>query len=419
MKTMLFTGAVIVFAAVVLLCGTGCSNSVKPAVAMPARDPHLVIDSRLIDATNDFAFRTYGQLATTDASKNLFISPTSLELALAMTYNGAKSTTQTAMAQTLGVQAMTLDEVNAANAQLLTLLQNPDSKVQLKIADALWGQQGLTFDAGFLQRNTQFYQADVRTIDFTQPSSADTINAWVNQKTAGMIPTLVDYPTIQSAYMLLANALYFKGEWTTPFDPKTTQNGPFTQLSGAQSTLPMMNRTAKDFRYLETNQFQAIALPYGNQYLSMYLFLPKAGTALSDFTPTLTRQNWNQWMTQFTAQPGTLLLPRFSANYASSLKPALQAMGMGVAFSDNADFTGMLPQGGACITDVVHKTAVQVNEQGTTAAAATGVVVGPTAMPQPTQSFTMTVDHPFFMAIRDDPTGAILFMGSIVDPQKM
>jgi len=417
-----FTGAVIVCCVFVLLCGGGCSDSAKPATATPGRNPQLVIDNRLVNAANDFAFRSYAQLAKTQAGTNLFISPTSIELALAMTYNGAKGSTKDAMAQALGVQAMTLDEVNAANAQLLTLLQNPDSKVQLNIADALWGRQGFTFDPGFLQRNKQYYQADVQTIDFTAPNSADIINSWVSRKTLGMIPTLVDYPSIKDALMVLANALYFKGQWTTPFDPKATQEGPFTLPGGDVRMLAMMRNSAEDYRYLETDQFQAIALPYGEKYVSMYVFLPKAGVTLSAFTGNLTSPHWNQWMTQFTRQAGSLQLPRFSADYATSLKDTLTALGMGVAFTNAADLSGMLPPGVTStvgkpvISDVIHKTAIRVNEEGTTAAAATGVIVTPTAV---LPSFSMTVDHPFFLVIRDDPTGAILFMGSIVAPEKL
>lgn len=323
------------------------------------------------------------------------------------------------MAETLGLQAMTLDEVNQANAGLMTLLENPDPEVELGIANSLWGRQGITFDTDFLQRSTDYYDAEVRSLDFASSMSADTINRWVSVQTRGRIRHIVDHSEIDEiidAVLLLINALYFKGEWTLPFDEDQTQDGQFTLLDDTQKTLPMM-RCTDEFQYLENDQFQAVSLAYGDEYLRMLIFLPKAGTTLMDFRASLTNENWDVWLGQFGNREGTVVLPRFRADYLASLNDALTALGMGVAFAPGADLSGM-GQPFLFIKDVKHRTLLDVNEEGTEAAAVTAVRVAPGASPRPAlPPFTIIVDHPFFLAIQDRPTRAILFIGSIVDPQ--
>ncbi len=402
------------------LAVTGCSPNGDAGPRAP-RNPDLVVDSRLVTAMNGFGLELLKRLSKADAGRNVFISPTSIQLALAMTYNGAKGETKDAMARALGLDGMTLEEVNQANADLISLLQNPDPKVELAIANSLWGREGVEFAPDFLARNTDSYEAEVRSIDFTLPGSADTINGWVSKKTREKITQLVDHDSIREALLLLLNAIYFKGKWTLPFEEADTQYGDFTRGDGTTKTLPMM-RQRDDFDYLETDQFQAIALPYGDEFVRMLIFLPKAGTTLDGLMGEMTREKLDQWTGELHEQDGTIVLPRFKASYDTSLKPVLTALGMGVAFSDAADLTGMVtPEalatlgGVPFISDVVHKTMLEVNEEGTEAAAATAVIVGVTAVQ--TQPFEMVVDHPFFLAIQDEPTGAILFMGTIVDPE--
>ena len=337
-------GIIVIAAYIGLATSIGCSRKGSQE-RKPQMKRHLTVDSRLVAATNDFGFRLYGELAKTDTRKNIFISPTSIELALAMTYNGAAGTTKDAMGAVLGLQAMTLEEVNQANAELMTLLQNPDPKVELAIANSLWGRQEITFNTDFLQRNRDYYEAEIRSIDFASPMSADTINRWVSGQTRGRIPRIVDHGEIDEitdAVLLLINALYFKGEWTVSFEEDQTRDGPFTLLDGSQKTLPMMRRT-DEFAYLETDQFQAVSLPYGNEYVRMLIFLPKADTTLADFTASVTSGNWEAWVGQFGECEGTIILPRFKVDYSVSLKDTLTALGMGVAFAPGADLSGMGP----------------------------------------------------------------------------
>jgi len=384
------------------------------------------VDTRLINLNNRFAFRLYHLLLPKEGGGNIFISPASIELALGMTYNGAVGTTKTAMANALGLQGMTDQEFNQANGMLMAMLQHPNTGITLASANAMWGQQNLVFNPDFLQLNTTNYQAEVRNLDFLKPeAAANTINQWASNKTQGLIPTLVNSDNIRNAALVLTNALYFKGLWTTPFDPAQTKNGSFTLTDGTHETLPMMHHTSS-WDYLETKQFQAISLPYGkDKLIRLDILLPKPGVTLAACAASITPENWTQWMTQWESRSVALSLPRFNVNYGSSLKNTLTSLGMGMAFGPDANFTAMFPARNTHaarieyghdvrIGDVIHKTALKVDEAGTTAAAATAVVMCFTGMPQTPISFT--VAHPFLIAIRDQPTGTLLFWGSIAKP---
>jgi serpin B len=327
------------------------------------------------------------------------------------------------MAATLGLQGMTDADFNQGNGKLLALLQHPGNGVTLSIANALWGRKGTTFNAGFLQRNAVNFQASIRGLNFFSPTTAATaINQWVKGKTQGMIPALVTADDVHNALLLLTNALYFKGQWTEKFDRAQTHDGPFTLTGGTKKTVPMMHNLST-WDYLETDTFQAISLPYGTKRLvSLFILLPKPGVTLDACAASVTSANWRQWMLQFQAQEVKLTLPRFTADYSTRLRDTLTALGMGIAFSNRADFSGMLPASAALdnnpyIKNVIHKTALKVDEEGTVAAAATAVTMmaaGAGSIQKP--PITFTVDHPFLIAIRDQSTGALLFWGSIANP---
>lgn len=383
-----------------------------PGPAAP-RTAKTKVDPRVTAAMNDLGFRLLAELNR--GNENVFISPVSIELALAMTYNGAGGETKAAMAKALGVSELTLDDLNRGNNELLSLMKNPDPKVELAVANSLWGRQGITFRPDFLQRVGASYQAKLTTLDFLQPQAADTINGWVSDNTHGKIPTLVNPPMLRDAYLVLINAIYFKGAWATPFDKGRTQDGPFTQPDGTKKTLPMM-RQSGDFAYQENEMFQAVSLPYGSGDVVMDIVLPRPGVSADDFRRSLTSANWNAWQQRFHNRDGVMVLPRFKANYETALKKPLTALGMGHAFSDQADFSGMLDGERAQITDAIHKTVLEVNEEGTVAAGVTGVIVGVTSAPID-PPFRMIVDRPFFLTIRHAPSGTLLFMGMINNPE--
>jgi len=374
------------------------------------------IDNRLVTANERFGFKLFAEVSKHEAGKNVFISPASVGLALAMTYNGAVGETKQAMERALEIQGMNHAELNQAYAQLRQALATPDSKVELDIANSLWARKGVTFNPDFIQRDKQFYGADVTTLDFNDPASAATINSWVTDKTKGKISNIVDQIDAQSVLFLI-NAIYFKGKWSVEFDKAKTKDDTFTTGAGQQKRHPIMQQSGK-YNYYEDKTFQAVSLPYGDGGVSMYVFLPKAGVSLDELQKSLTASNWDSWMKQFVQTQGEISVPRFKVEYEVGLNDALKSLGMGVAFDPNrANFTGIV-QGSenAFISRVKHKTFAEVNEEGTEAAAVTSIEMRVTSVMRPPKTFRMMIDHPFFFAIRDNKTGTILFMGSIVDP---
>ncbi len=405
-----FGVTILLFMFIMLLAlGGGCGLEGSEGMAAPVEE----LDQRLVDANNGFGFNLYRELASAAADSNLFISPSSIITALAMTYNGAESETREAMQKTLQLEGMNLDEINEAFADLLTILQNPDPEVELAVANSLWARKGVAFHEEFMNRNSEYFDAEVAELDFDDAAAADVINGWVKEKTRDKIDGIVDPPINPETILFLINAIYFNGEWSIPFDPENTRDVLFSAVDGSTNDQPLMFRN-DDFRYFENELFQAVNLPYGkNERVSMYVMLPAEEVGLKQLHSALNNTNWNSWVNSFRTMDGELGLPRFSFEYETSLNDALNALGMGIAFDENAaDFSGMRPTPPSLfISEVKHKTFIDVNEEGTEAAAVTSVEVGTTAMPE---TFSMIVDRPFFFAIADDMTGTILFMGSIL-----
>lgn len=372
------------------------------------------VDPTLVAANTKFGFKLFSEVLKKDSGKNVFVSPVSVAIALAMTYNGASGQTQQAMAKTLELQGMSLQSINEANAALKATLENPDPKVQTAIANSLWAKQGIQFKPEFIQRNRQFYQAKVTDLEFNDPTAPSVINNWVEQSTKGKINKIVDKIKPDDVLFLI-NAIYFKGKWSTPFDKTQTAPQPFYLLNGTNKQLPMMAQSGK-YRYYENDKFQAVSLPYGEGRLSLYIFIPKSQDSKLAFSQELNAENWEQWMTQFRMRNGFIRLPRFTMDYDIELTNALKALGMAEAFNSQANFTQMasIP---VRINQVKHKTFVEVNEEGTEAAAVTSVGVVATSARVSEEPFRMIVDRPFFCGIRDNRTGTILFMGAIVDPK--
>jgi serine protease inhibitor len=373
-------------------------------------------DARLAAANVKFGFNLFSEIEKQSGGQNIFISPTSISLCLAMAYNGADAETKQAMARALEFQGLSLDELNRAYGDLKSALENPDPKVQLQIANSLWARRGLTFKPDFIQRTKQFFSAEVTDLDFDDKSAPATINQWVSEKTKGKIQKIVDQISPDSILFLI-NAIYFKGTWTKEFDKAKTREDDFTTGAGAQKRLPMMSASG-NYRYYENGDFQAVSLPYGAGRTSMYIFLPKAA-GLAAFQKNLSTANWESWMKAFNEMEGDLSLPRFKIEYEITLNDALKALGMGVAFDGGrANFRGMIESAqNVYISQVKHKTFAEVNEEGTEAAAVTSTEMRTTSVMRPRQKFQMVVDHPFFCAIRDNTTGTVLFMGSINDPK--
>lgn len=370
-----------------------------------------MVKTTFIQANNRLAFKLFRELRKQETSNNIFISPTSVAIALAMTYNGSVGQTQAGMAIALELQELSLEQVNKRNAELRKSLLNLEEGIELAIANSLWAQQDVTFKPDFLQRINDFYKAKVANLDFSAPTTLATINNWVSENTKGKIKTILNQVSPLTA-LILINAIYFKGSWTNPFDKKHTRDRVFTLLDGTQKQHPMMGQR-DTYRYYRNEDFKAVSLPYGKNRVSMYIFLPNADSNIEEFHENFNAENWDKWMNQFQNMKGTIVLPRFQLEYEVQLNNALIALGMGMAFTFKGGFPQMCNQNLA-ITNVIHKTFLEVNEEGTEAAAATAVEMELDCY-KPT--FIMMVDRPFFCAIRDNQTGTLLFMGSIMEPK--
>jgi serpin B len=365
---------------------------------------------------NDFGLRLLRTL-TDGSAGNVMVSPLSVSLALAMTYNGASGTTRTAIAKTLGIASSSDIDLNRDNRALLDTIRKADPKVQIEIANGLWTQSGFTIQPEFLQQTHDFYDASAEGLNFaTDPrAAADRINGWVKDQTHGKIPKIIT-DVSPFTVLVLTDAVYFKGRWQVPFDKKETAPRSFHLQGGSTVSIPMMVQNGH-YDYLETDALQAIRLPYGDGRIVMYVFLPRKNTGLPDFIRTLDQADWTQLIAQLRRRKGQIVLPRFESTYGHQLNDALKKMGMSVAFGSGANFSRIHPPPPQLqINDVEHKTYIKVDEEGTEAAAATSVgIVASAAMREP-PPFTMVVDHPFFCAITEEQSGALLFAGVVTNP---
>lgn len=365
---------------------------------------------------NDFGFRLIGELWKDAPNTNLFVSPVSVDLALGMTYNGAGGDTKSAMAKALGVEKVDVEQFNEASKNIMTVLANPDPKVKLEIANSIWIDQDFKVKPDFVSRNRDNFGAEVTNLDFKAELAAKTINDWVKQNTGEKIPQIVDKLEPDSR-MMLVNAVYFKGLWSNPFDITRTKDAEFTKFDGKKVSVPMMTKGQDEFLYQEGKDFQAVQIPYGAGTTKMVVLLPKADAKFGDFMKSLNGKNWSGWMKQFKTMQGTVSIPRWKVDQSYMLKDSLTALGMGNAFDPKiADFSGMRAEKDLYIGRVIHKTFVEVNEEGTEAAAATGVEMRPTAMPMPEKTFTFKADRPFVYAIVDSKSDLVLFLGVMGDP---
>ncbi len=371
----------------------------------------------LVAAHTRFAFRLFAEVAGPNVSKNVFISPYSVSLALTMTCNGASGATQAAMAEALQIAGAPPDWINRLNGELREVLEKPDPLLQLAIANALWLREGVVFAPAFIETNRQYYDAEVVALNFADPDAPGVINGWVNEKTHGKISRIVDFiPPV--TVLILANAIYFKGAWGSRFDEGLTKERPFTLLDGRSKQHPLMSQSG-EYPYLRGEGFQAVQLPYQSAgAMSMVIFLPDEDSSLAALLGNLAAENWARWMASFRETEGDIMLPRFKLEYEVRLNGALNALGMGIAFDPSrADFSALCaPPERVWIDTVIHKTFVEVNEEGTEAAAVTAVVMRG-LMAAPPRRFRMVVDRPFFFAIVDHTTGTVLFMGVVVDPE--
>ena len=395
---------------VVLPLAIGCAfvpADWGPPAALGAEDLHAVAE-----ANNAFALDLYGQLKGTEG--NLFFSPYSVTSALAMTYAGARGQTDAEMAQVLHF-SLPQERLHPACAQLKQSIEADQSVAgcELSVANALWAQQGLHVLDDFRQLTRTHYGAGLRELDFRTATeqARQTINRWVEQQTRDKIRDLLKRGDVAPDTMLvLTNAIYFKGLWQSQFDKTQTREAPFAVEPGQQVQVPMMSQKG-EFGLGHGDGLQLLELPYVGDELTMVILLPRAQDGLAALEESLNTANLGKWLGTLREREIVVSLPRFELTVRFDLTDVLRAMGMSTAFTGRADFSGITGARDLLIDKVVHKAFVSVDEEGTEAAAATGVVMRKTSLPP-----TFRADHPFLFLIRHQPTGAILFVGRVIDP---
>ncbi len=423
---MLTTSRKMILVSVIVALCAGCGS---PALSQTIAQSGLArntnpqtpaTDVQTLTADNlAFALDLYRELRS--AGGNLFFSPHSISTALAMTYAGARGETAAEMARVLHFTLPAEQLFPAFNALDLALQpgkpKEKEQPLELQGANALWGQQGYNFRSEFLDLLAQNYGAGMRLVDFkTAPEAArQAINQWVSEQTKARIKDLIAPGVIDTlTRLVLVNAIYFKGGWLYPFEPKATHEAPFTRLDGSQVNVPLMFwSTAETVRYAQGAGYQMVELPYQGGNAVMTILLPDAGQ-FATFEEKLTAAQLTTLLRSMSPHEVKVAMPRFKNESAFDLTQTLGKLGMSTALSDAADFSGMTGQRDLYIGAVVHKAFVEVNESGTEAAAATAVIMKLTAAP--IQPLEVRVDRPFIYLIRDTQTGAMLFMGRVLDP---
>jgi serpin B len=426
MKSKLLVSVILV--AMMLIGSSACVAPSGPQVSQTVKSDKQRITSpvaskadlaAVVDGNNTFAFDAYQQIK---GDENVFFSPYSISLALAMTYAGAHGDTAQQMANTLHFtlpQELLHPALNSLDIELSQRGQGAKGKdekgFRLNIVNAIWGQKGYAFLQEFLDTLAENYGAGIRTLDFInapEPSRI-TINDWVSDQTEGRIKDLIPPGAIDTmTRLVLTNAIYFNAAWLFPFEKEATADGTFHLLSGSEVTVPMMRQT-KSFAYAEGVDYQAVELPYDGSELSMVILLPQPGR-FTAFESSLDAGKVDGIIASLASKRVALTMPKYEFTSDFSLKKALSAMGMPVAFTDGADFSGMDGKRDLYISDVIHKAFVSVDEVGTEAAAATAVIMTTTSLPL--NVVDMTINRPFIFLIRDIQTGAILFLGHVTNP---
>ena len=384
----------------------GCTGSLlTPGVNAPPDTSKINQD--FTESNSIFAFNIFRQLNTEDENRNIFISPLSISTALSMTYMGAGTTTKEAMAKALEYTGADDEILAEGYRNLIRYLSQLDNKIELDISNSLWIREGEQIKEAFLSGSKDIFNASINYQDFSAENAADTINQWISGATKGKIKKLLEPPISPDVIMYLINAIYFKGDWKYKFDEKNTSDALFNAGNGLASQVRMMSKKGKA-GYMQGEGFKAVSLPYGSGNTAMYCILPDENVPVNKFIADLDESKWREIQSGMAeANEVEIKLPRFKLEYGvKNLNDSLTALGMGEAFSDQADFSGI--RNDICISRVLHKAVIDVNEEGSEAAAVTGVEMQAVSASEP---LSFIADRPFIFIIVDDTTGTILFMG--------
>lgn len=398
------------------MCLISCDKT--PEKDIPGDPVPIVLTEKqkaVVDSASNFAFDIFCPLVKeAKGAENLMISPFSISSALTMTLNGAANETYSAILKTLRLDGKTLDEINDAYLKLMTDMVPVDERVVMKIANSVWPEKTFIVKEGFLQALKSYFKAEVKNFDITKPEeSIEEINTWIEDNTNGKIKDMLNsMEPFQVMYLI--NAVYFNGKWKYQFDADKTSDKPFYLSSGSSKNVPTMyNET--NLAITHSDDVTLVELPYGQGNYTMVVALPDDGVTPSDVAGGLNAKRWTKWMSSLenTVYEVHFSMPRFKYEYKRKLQDDLTALGMGIAFTGSADFSGITDDD-ISISEVFHQTFIETNEEGTEAAAAT--VVGFEAVSLDPSIITVEVNRPFLYFIREIYTGTIVFMGVVEDP---
>lgn len=371
--------------------------------------------AEVIDTNNDFGLELFRIINSHEESANLMMSPTSVSLALGMAYNGADGATKEAFDEVLNYEGLTRDEVNEITRDLINTLVTNSQGNLLDIANSIWYRTGFPVYDAFIGLNRTYFSAEVEELDFSSPKAVERINKWVADKTHDKIDKVINELSPESM-MVLINALYFNCLWETEFDPDETATEMFYNEDQSPYGEVEMMKTEATFNYAATDEFTAVELPYKNGKFSMRLFLPAYGSTVNDLIDQLDADTWNKWMEAFEEHEDVqVIMPKFKFEYERSIGNDLTDMGLGIAFTGEADFSG-ISDIDLLISEVIHKTYIDVNEEGTEAAAVTAIVFETTSI-GPSGLVVIRLDRPFLFTITENSSKAILFAGKLGAPE--
>lgn len=399
----------------------GCNNSVSPNKSLP--DLNLSpTEKKVVSASGSFAFDLFGKMAGQAQGKNFFMSPLSVSMALAMTMNGANGQTYDDMQKTLGLGGLSEDEINQSYRNIISLFGGLDPNVKFSIANSIWYRNTFTVPDAFLEVNKNYYDAEVQAVDFSNSNAVDVINSWISDKTNGKIPTVLEPPINPLVIMYLINALYFNGTWKYRFDKSETKPLPFYLAGGTSGNVQTMI-VHDTLKYFHDADLSAVELPYGNGDYSMLILLPGANSTFDNLTSTLSSDTYGKIIDGLSDADVQVELPKFTIRYDTLLNDPLKALGMGLAFDAfHADFSRMKTadcHDTISISRVIHSTYIDVDEEGTEAAAVTVVEMKLTTGTETGEGggpIFFKANRPFVFLIKENHANTIMFMGVVVDP---
>jgi len=369
--------------------------------------------AEIIEADHAFGFELFLEVCRESEEENIMISPMSVSYALGMTYNGAAGTTLDAFNEVLHFGALSNQEVNESYKDLMHQLLNLSKEVEFALANSIWYKKDYPVLEDFIKTNEEYFLAAVEEADFSDPLTLDLINGWIEEQTNDKIKDMLDYIP-GSAVMYLINAIYFNADWRYEFPKENTYLGDFKLENESKTTVDYMV-VEGDFQYTSNDNFTAVELPYSDSSFSMLVMLPNPGSTVSSIAEAMDVSTWDSWFENSQRQGVRVVFPKFKYEFKSLLNDPLMSLGLGVAFSDNADFSRIVSAGGIHISRVIHQTFIDVQEEGTEAAAATIVEIKENSSPG-SGSITFHADHPFIYLIKENSTGAIVFMGKVGRP---